>query len=64
MPSVLKSEWVAPGRGATVRELLMWLGWNVDVSNLERRTELAIVRPGAPEPYDRERAMEALRRAN
>jgi len=57
------TEWVAPGRGATVTELLVKLGRYGGGENGGLQTELAIVRPDdALAPYDRVRAVEALRR--
>jgi hypothetical protein len=59
----MKTAWVAPGRGATVRELRAWLSSGTERQHLETRTALMITDPdGTPGDYDRLRAEEALNR--
>lgn len=55
----MKTEWVKPGTGATVGELRRWAGHDVQLGD-RRRTALAIVRVGPPEPYDVERLEAAI----
>lgn len=64
-PLTNKTAWVAPGRGETAEVLLSLFGHGVpDCASpaFQIKTSLALVRPGAPLPYDLERAHEALRR--
>ncbi len=57
-----KSTWVGPGKGATVEELIAWLGGDPPPRLHDpRRTALEIIGP-EPTPYDRRRAEEALAR--
>jgi hypothetical protein len=61
---LLKTEWVKPGTGRTVGELQKWISKDSRCDYRDpRRTSLDIVRAGPPEPYDVERAVEAIRKA-
>jgi len=60
-PATLKTEWVAPGRGETVSQLLSM--FNDDPRPTDQtRTSLSFVRPGPPLQFDLVRGREALRR--
>jgi len=53
------TDWVAPGKGATVSEIAALCGQTVKD---DRQTALAIVRPGAVTEYDQQRAETVLAR--
>ena len=54
----MKTNWTAPGAGATVGELVNELGfrpiWTLDIP-MEQRTNLALASTGEVEEYDRRR---------
>lgn len=59
------TDWVAPGGGDTVERLARYFVFEVTgygTASGGTRTALRVVRAGEPTPYDRERAVEALRR--
>ena len=61
---MLKTMWVEPGDGATIRELVEAMGGLAGASRAEQRTSRAIVGEGRVifDAYDRIRAIEALER--
>lgn len=66
--SELRTEWVAPGRGSTVRELLTELlvvghpfsSLQLQPGAAEKRTALLFLGPGPLQPYDVKRSLQAL----